>query len=916
MGSNQICTTLEYNSVESRGFSSLSTPLLNTKLYIPPVRSNLVPRPRLVERLESGLDRKLTLISAPAGFGKTTLLSEWLHHRKRSAAWISLDSGDNDLVRFLAYFISAFRHVEGTMLEEAKAMIESPQLPSVEVILTPLINSVTESDTRFTLVLDDYHVITNTQVHDAIRFTLDSIPPNMHLVLSSRADPPWPLSRMRARGEMAEIRASDLRFLPEEITKFLNDVMGFDLSREDIQILESRTEGWIAGLQMAALSMQGRKDLSGFIKALSGSHRFIMDYLVEEVIDKQSREIQEFLLKTSILGRMNGALCDFVIGGSDSQEMLAYLEQANLFLIPLDEERCWYRYHHLFSGLLRSYQEQYRPGRAPELHLKASIWYEEQGLIADAVEHAIAAGDLDRVVNLIEGNAITMMDHGQLGTLRAWLDVLPNELVLSRPWLCLARAWIFVYSGQLHMIEPLLLDAERGLANIEDKKEMSHIQGHMAAIRAYHSELKGDFDKAIEFANDAQHFLPKEDLRTRCFTLMKLSSSLRLTGRFEEAAQAFKEAILVSQEIGDSHIAIHVRCDLGGLYIMQGRLREIDRTCREALDLAKQHFVRSGWWMPITGYVYARLCQIAYERNDLEEALQAAEKAIELSRTGGFPEYLADSYVFQAITLQALGKGEGALEAIQEAKSIAKRLSPWYKEIVEPYEALIRMAQGDLELASKLVDERDFIRKEEYGLEFYTNKIMQAQIQVKRCEDCPNELDEVRDLLGGLLKIAESRGANSFVLKILALQSLAEWMVGERENALHFLRRAIMLAEPEGYVRPFVNLGSQMGEVLKYAISKGVHTSYSKELLDALAAEPSISVSKVITPRVPLSEPLSERELQVLKLLNSDLSTPEIAKELIVAVSTVRSHVKNIYSKLDVHSRMEAIDRAKEWDLI
>jgi LuxR family maltose regulon positive regulatory protein len=754
-------------------------------------------------------------------------------------------------------------------------------------------------------------------VHEAIRFTLDSIPPNMHLILSSRADPPWPLSRMRARGEMAEIRANDLRFTPEEVTKFLNDVMGFDLSPEDLKLLESRTEGWIAGLQMAALSMQGRKDLSSFIKVLSGSHRFIMDYLVEEVIDKQSREIQEFLLKTSILGRMNGPLCDFVTGGSDSQETLAYLDQANLFLIPLDEERCWYRYHHLFSGLLRSYQEQYRPDRAPELHLKASQWYEEQGLIADAVEHALAAGDLDRVINLVEGNAIVMMDHGQLGTLRGWLDALPNEVVLSRPWLCLARAWIYVYSGQLHMVEGLLLDAEKGLASVQDKEEMSHIEGHMAAIRAYHAELRGDFESAIDFANKAQRSLPKKDLRARCFTLMKLSASLRLTGKIEEAAEAFKEAILASQELGDSHIAIHVRCDLAGLYFMQGRLREVDRICHEALDLARQHFVRSGWWMPITGYVYARICQLSYERNELEAALQAAEKGIELSRPSGLPEYLADNYVFQAITFQALGNNERALETVQEAKSLAKKISPWYKEVIEPYEAQIQLAQGDLDLASRLVDERDFIRKDEHGFEFFTNKLVQAQVQVKRCEDCPNELDEVHGLLAGLLEIAESRGANSFVMKILALQSLVEWMMSKPDEALQFLRRAIILAEPEGYIRPFVNLGPHMVEVLQYAISKAVYTRYSMKLLEALAAEPSMGLRQATsTPTGSLLEPLSEREVQVLKLLNSDLSTPEIAKELVVAVSTVRSHIKNIYSKLDVHSRMEAVDRAKELSII
>ena len=894
----------------------MSITLLNTKLYIPPIRSDLVARPRLVERLESNMDRKITLVSAPAGFGKTTLLSEWVHDRNRSAAWISLDKGDNDLARFLTYFITAFHNIGNTMREETLQLVESPKLPSIEVLLTPLINSATESSSQFVLILDDYHVITNTEVHEAVRFILDNIPPNMHLVLSSRADPPWPLSRMRARGEMAEIRANDLRFTIEEVTNFLNDVMGFDLSPTDIHLLESRTEGWIAGLQMAALSMQGRSDLSGFIKALSGSHRFIMDYLVEEVIDKQSREIQEFLLKTSILGRMNGPLCDYVTDGSNSQETLAYLEQANLFLIHLDEERCWYRYHHLFSGLLRSYQEQYRPNRAPELHLKASIWYEAQGLLADAVEHALAAGDLDRVLDLVEGNAIAMMDHGQLGTLRGWLDALPDNLVLSRPWLCLSQAWIHVYSGQLDMIENLLLDAEKGLANIEDEMAITHIKGHMAAIKAYYYELNGDFENAIVLANEAQRFLPKDDLRTRCFTLNKLSASLRLTGKLEEAEHVFDEAILVSQELGDSHIAIHVRCDLAGLYFMQGRLRDVDRICHEALDLARRHFVRSGWWMPITGYAYARMCQLAYERNDLEGAIQASERGIELSRPSGLPEYLADNYVFQAITLQALGKNERALETVQEAKSLAKKISPWYTEVIEPYEAQIQMARGNLDLANKLVDERDFIRKDEYGFEFFTNKLVQAQIQVKRCEDCPDELEEVSQLLAGLLEIAESMGANSFILKILALQSVTEWMKGKRDESLQHLRRAILLAEPEGYVQPFVILGPRMAEVLQYAISKDFQKRYSTKLLEAVASEPPFDGKPAPIESALLVDAISERELQVLRLLNSDLSTTEIAKELVVAVSTIRSHVKNIYSKLDVHSRLEAIERAKELNLI
>jgi len=894
----------------------VSTPLLSTKLYIPPIRSDLVARPRLVQRLDAKSNRKLTLVSAPAGFGKTTLLSEWIHEQKQDAAWISLDKGDNDPARFLAYFISAFHTIEHEMVEETFALLESPQPPPVEVILTPLINSISERSSKFSIVLDDYHVITNAQVHEAVRFTMANMPPQIHLIISSRSDPPWPLSRMRARGEMAEIRANDLRFTAEEVTKFLNHVMEFDLSPEDVKLLESRTEGWIAGLQMAALSMQGRKDLSGFIKALTGSHRFIMDYLVEEVIDKQSREIQEFLLKTSILARMNGPLCDFVTESTDSQQTIAYLEQANLFLVHLDDERCWYRYHHLFSGLLRTYQEEYRPGRAPELHRRASIWFEEQGLIADAVEHALAADDLDRVVDLLEGNAFAMMDHGQLASLKGWLDTLPVELVNSRPWLCLSYTWIAIYTGQLQLIEPFLADVEAGLDGIESKEEIEHINGHMIAIRAYRAELLGEFEIAIENASRALIMLPQDDLRTRCFATMRLSVSQRLIGELDEASRAFKEALTLSREIGDSHIAVNVLCDLAGLYIIQGRLREIDNLCQEALKLAETHFRRSGWWMPITGYAYARISQVAYEQNDLETALRSSEKAIELCRAGGLKEYLTDSYVFRAIALQAAGDIDGAFNAIHEAKSIALNLSDWYKEIVEPYEAAIYLAQGDAARASQLVDERDFIRKDEHGLEFFTNNIMQARVLVKLCEQSPEQLDDVMQFMEKLRLVAEDKGANSFVLKILALESVAEWLRGNSGQALLLLQRSIVLAEPEGYIRPFIDLGPAMGNVLKHAVTQGVSKSFVGKLLNAMQNEPWAKDLHLMAESSTLSEPISERELQVLRLLHSDLSTPEIAQELVVAVSTVRSHIKNIYSKLNVHSRMEAVDRAKELNLL
>ncbi len=763
--------------------------------------------------------------------------------------------------------------------------------------------------------MDDYHLITDESIQNALSFLISNLPENFHIIIATRADPPWPYGRMRARGEITEIRANDLRFTLDEVVQFLNHVMGFNLSREDIALLEKRTEGWIAGLQMAALSMQGREDLSGFVRTLSGSHRFIMDYLVEEVIDKQTREIQEFIIKTSILDRMNSSICDRLTDSEGSQEILNYLEHANLFLVPLDDERCWYRYHQLFAELLRSYQEQYRPGRAPKLHVKASEWYEEQGLIADAVEHAHAAGDINRVVNLLEGNAIAMMDHGRLQTLKVWLDTLPLEMIHSRPWLCICYAWILVYTGQLEAIEPLIRDAEKGLSSEKGEKSRQ-IYGHIAAIRAYCAELQGDLNGAISYAQEALEHLPEQDLRARCFALTKLSASMRLIGDFSRATETFNKVMEISQAIGDCHFAINAHCDMAGLLMMQGQLRKVHEITERCLRLAKEHFKRSGYWLPVTGYAYARLSQVLYEWNDIETAIGMAREAVRLSTLGGLKEYMADSYVFLAMALQAKGDDSGALRAIRNAMQVAGSISPWYIEIVEPYEAHIRFVQGEMSAASQLVDEKDFIRKGDYGIEYFLNNLIRARILVTQVMRHSALLLDGQKLVNEIKNRAEEGGANHFLIQALVLESLLYQTEGKIDAATQVLERAFSLAEPEGYVRCFIDLGKPVGELLKQAAMRGIHASYVKKLLEALEAVPWVEAALPTEPMASLAETFSERELQVLRMLQSELSAPEIADELVVAVSTVRSHIKSIYSKLDVHSRLEAIERSKELKIL
>lgn len=475
----------------------MTASLLMTKLYVPAVRPRMVPRPRLVERLNAGLHRTLTLVSAPAGFGKTTLLSEWTANTERPFAWLSLDGDDNDPTRFLAYFVAALQTIpplsEAGVGEAALATLQSPGFadanmsPSTDLLLTDLINEIADVPTPFVLVLDDFHVIADPQVNGAMAFLLDNVPPQMHLVLSSRADPSWPLARLRARGEMTELRADDLRFTLEETTAFLSEVMRLDLAPEDVTALETRTEGWIAGLQMAALSMRGRKDVSAFIRAFSGSHRFVLDYLVEEVFEQQPSEVQDFLLKTSILERMTAALCDAVrFGGakstgssegtavtesSDSQAILTQLDQSNLFLVPLDDERRWYRYHHLFADLLRQRLQQERRDLAPVLHRRASEWYQARELYPNAVNHSLAAGDEERAAELIGSGGWDMLVRGEMRELLGWLDSLPQDLVSSRSQLGVIYAWALALSSQWERLE-------QRLAQIGD----GYVPGDIAAI--------------------------------------------------------------------------------------------------------------------------------------------------------------------------------------------------------------------------------------------------------------------------------------------------------------------------------------------------------------------------------------------------------------------------------------------------
>jgi LuxR family maltose regulon positive regulatory protein len=936
---NQKWIRRRWSDSEPRGVAAMSMPLLKTKLYIPPIRHELVPRPRLIDRLNAGLDRKLTLISAPAGYGKTTLLSEWIAgYRKLEAqvrfAWVSLDEGDNDASCFLTYAVSALQTVEEDSGAAILAALAMPQPPPIEALFTDLINETTAIPGRCVLVLDDYHVIHAQAVHDALSFLLERLPPNIHLVIATRADPPLPISRLRGRGELIELRQADLSFTPDEVNAYLKTAVSLDLADDTIASLTARTEGWITGLQMAALSMRERDDIAGFIAAFSGSHEYIADYLSDEVLSQQPESVRIFLLQTSILDRLTGPLCEAVTGQARGQQTLEELKEGNLFVVSLDDERRWYRYHHLFASLLQQRLGRSQPEIGPELHRRASVWYEQNGFVADAIQHALVAGDLDRGERLVAENALTMIYGGRLVTLVGWLEAVPPGVLHSRPWLSVAYAWALGFAGEPGRIEPLLRDAEEALGTVDGRIERQHITGHIATIRAYRSMQRREIARAAGLVREALQYLPEDDLLARSFATDLAGNVHRMSGNLVAAAQTMSEALALAEAANATYLAVDVRCDLAKIQIAQGQLRMAAATCRRALRLTEGPVGRRGSPMPIKGQACAWLSLVLCEQNDLDAALEHATDGLRICRRWGQKAYLGIAYIALAQTLQATGDADGALGAIEQAKQAASDLAASVAALVSAQEMQIRFVQGDTAavwryanaIARRIDGELVFHRSDEYRV------LAQALI-------AQGELDHALELLARLYESAQAAGAMGRSIGVRVLQAMALQAKGETDQALAALQHALVPAEPEGYVRTFVDQGAPMGRLLRMARDRGIAADYVSRLLGILDGEikkervapklprPSstagASSSVLAVPRrfegsagEALIEPLSEREIEVLRLLATHLSRREIAAELCISVNTVRFHTKNIYSKLGVHRRSDAVLRSRELRLL
>jgi LuxR family maltose regulon positive regulatory protein len=887
----------------------MSAPILATKLYIPPPRSKIVLRPCLIERLNEGLSAgcKLTILSAPAGFGKTTLVSEWAAICGMPVAWLSLDEGDNDPTSFLAYLVAALQTIAANIGNGVLAILQSPQPPSIESILTTLLNEITTIPDHFVLVLDDYHVIDSKPVDEALTFLLKHLPPQMHLVITTREDPHLPLARLRARGQLTELRATDLRFTPSEAAEFLNQLMGLNLSEENIAALETRTEGWIVGLQLAALSMQGHQDTASFIHSFTGSHHFVLDYLIEEVLGQQSESIQTFLLRTSILDRLCGPLCDAVLLDSSvsGQETLENLEHANLFIVPLDSERRWYRYHHLFAELLR--QRLGKPKEFAEFHLRASQWHEENGDLGAAFHHAIAAGDFVQAAGLAEAAWQGMNESFQSAAWLGWVKKLPDKLIRTMPVLCTQIAQAFTDTGELEASELRLQDAERCLDGSELANEaIKPLPAMIALTRAYNAQVQGDPVATVKYAELALQLIPEDDFDRRARVTTILEVIHWASGNLESAIRGIGESMERLTQMGNHVMVVASAFAVADLLVDLGSLSEAERTYQDALQLAAQHGPEAEH---ITAHHHLGLSMIYRQRGDDTLAAHHLKRASELGLQTTLVDWLYRWHVAQAQLEEAAGDLETALAHLDEAKRVyIQSLVPDLRPIAA-LKARIHLKQGrpdkarawTAELGLSLADEVSYLHEFEH--------LTLARLEIA------NPL--VNALLARLLQAAEAQKRRGSALDILLVQALAHEAQGNYPQALAALERALALAEPEGYVRIFVDEGEAMRLLIEKQSRNRDHplSGYADKLLAAFTQPVAAPKSAIIHQKSDMIEPLSERELEVLRLLRSELSGPEIAQQLIVSLNTFRTHTKNIFNKLGVNNRRAAVQRAEELDL-
>jgi LuxR family maltose regulon positive regulatory protein len=884
-------------------------PLLESKFRVPARRPETVARPRLAETLGHAFEKALTIVSAPAGFGKSTLLADWLAERSAdriAVAWVSLDERDNDPVRFWTYVLTALQHADEGVGDCAPGPLSSAP-SSVEAALVAILNDVGVMERDLVLVLDDLHLVTAPEVHERIAFLLEHRPPQLHLVLATRADPPLSLARWRARGELVEVRARDLRFTEQESAAYLNGPMGLALSEQDVATLDARAEGWIAALQLAALSMRGRDDVGAFLAGFAGDDRYVVDYLAEEVLDRQPDDVRDFLLETSILERLTGSLCDAVTDRDGGRVMLVSLERANLFLVPLDDRRQWYRYHHLFADVLRAHLAEERPNAVAELHRRASLWFSDHDDTPTAVGHALAGGHLDQAADLMERAMPTMRRERREVELRRWVSSLPDEVVRMRPVLGMAFVGALAQASQFDTVEQRLADVEHSVRPdggpwplqpppglvVVDPEGYRSVPAGLEVYRAALALRRADLEAAAAHARRALSLTPASDDLTRAAAgaLGGLASWTR--GDLAAAESAYVESISGLHRTGSVADVLGCCVALGDIRRTLGRPRDAERLYRWALDLSPSTALVRG-----SADMHVALAGVLTERDDLAGAAEQLAAAARLGEHRGLPQNPYRSRVAEARLLEAQGDTNAALALLDEAE---RRYDGDYSPEVAPVSAVrarLRIRRGELGEAESWARGRQLSTDDlPTYLREYEHLTLARLLLARRDAAAGGLLERLRTS-------AEDGARLGSVLEILVLQALAAAARGETPAALDALRQAVALAEPAGAVRVVTDEGPPVVALLRTLTKQDPAAGYARRLLTA-------GTGDTTTPTV-LVDPLSDRELDVLRLLGSDLDGPDIARELSVSLNTMRTHTKSIYAKLGVNTRRTAVRRAHE----
>lgn len=914
--------------------------LLATKLNVPGLRPDLVLRPRLAQRLDEGRERGLVLACAPAGYGKTVLLAQWARRGPHPVAWLSLDVGDNDPARFWRHVVAALDRVRPGISERMSPLLGPPPPPSFEPLVTALINEVAgqpDADEALLLVLDDYHVISSRLVHESLGFLLEHRPPGLHLALASRSDPPLALARLRARGQLTELRAAELRFRPEEAAALLQQVVAapggarLDAPLPDAvaAALAARTEGWAAGLQLVGLSLRGHHDVDGFVAAFTGSHRYVLDYLAEEVLERQPGLVREFLLETSVLERLSGELCDAVTGRPGSQALLEQAERAGLFVVPLDEVRGWWRYHHLFADLLRARLQQEQPGRVPELHRSAAAWYAERGLADDAISHAIAAGEMTWAARLIERYYDAIFQQGESTTIQRWISALPAELAQSSPRLLLAQAWMALVDGDMQAAGEALDAAERALADAASEpfepsvgraaSLLANVRAATGLARAYLAVLHGEAERAAASVSEARAALDEGEQALHLVNLWMLALAEWVSARLDDAERGLAAGVTGWHAAGQRAWAAWACHDLGRVHRAQGRLDLARTAYQRALEITAPAGKTA---MPAAGIGYVGLAEVAYQRNELDAAHQLAAEGIPLCRQLNWTQPLAGGLVTLAWIRQANGDPGGAQEAMTEAERIAP--DPAVTGLLNPVpvqRARLLLAQGDLAAVSRWVQENGLDADDEPGYPCEQEHLVLARVLLAQGRSGP-----ALALLGRLHAAAVAQDRAGSLIEIGALRALALAASGDADRALGALAEALTLGCPQGYVRVFADEGPPMAALLARLIAAQRSGGKAAEVpLGCLARLQRALGAQDISPdagrgsvtAVPgIVEPLTGRELEVLQMLAAGRSNQAIASQLVVTLDTVKKHVSHVLGKLGAANRTEAVARARELSLI